>query len=135
MGVLPDAEVGSLRVVGLPNLWAHANADFAMTTRLTPIDAGTTDVEVCFLVRADARLDDADVEALTAVWRAGEGSEQQLEAHPRGGRVPHHPLDDRAGLLLDGVVRQGLEVAAVAGQRGDRGVDVPGHVDLVGRVR
>ena len=77
MGVLPDAEVGSLRVVGLPNLWAHANADYAMTTRLTPVDAGTTDVEVCFLVRADARLDDADVEALTAVWRAT--SEQDWE--------------------------------------------------------
>ena len=70
MGTLPDAEVGSLRVVGLPNLWAHANADYAMTTRLTPIDAGTTDVEVCFLVRADARPADADVDAITAVWRA-----------------------------------------------------------------
>jgi Rieske 2Fe-2S family protein len=41
-----------------------------MTTRLTPVDAGTTDVEVCFLVHADARLDASDVEALTAVWRA-----------------------------------------------------------------
>ncbi len=70
MGTLPDEDVGSLRVVGLPNLWAHANADYAMTTRLTPVDAGTTDVEVCFLVHADARLDDADLDALTAVWRA-----------------------------------------------------------------
>ena len=78
MGTLPDAEVGSLRVVGLPNLWAHANADYAMTTRLTPIDAGTTDVEVCFLVRADARLSDADVEALTAVWRATSQQDWEL---------------------------------------------------------
>ena len=70
MGTLPDEDVGSLRVVGLPNLWAHANADYAMTTRLTPVDAGTTDVEVSFLVHADARLTDSDVEALTAVWRA-----------------------------------------------------------------
>ena len=59
IGTLPDADVGSLRVVGLPNLWAHANADYAMTTRLTPVDAGTTDVEVCFLVRADAAEGDA----------------------------------------------------------------------------
>ncbi len=50
MGTLPDEDAGSLRVVGLPNLWAHANADYAMTTRLTPVDAGTTDVEVSFLV-------------------------------------------------------------------------------------
>jgi Rieske 2Fe-2S family protein len=70
MGTLPDPDVGSLRVVGLPNLWAHANADYAMTTRLTPVDAGTTDVDVCFLVRADARLTEADVDALAAVWRA-----------------------------------------------------------------
>jgi glycine betaine catabolism A len=70
MGTLPGEDVGSLRVVGLPNLWAHANADYAMTTRLTPVDAGTTDVEVCFLVHADAALDNGDVAALTAVWRA-----------------------------------------------------------------
>jgi Rieske 2Fe-2S family protein len=70
MGTLRDEDVGSLRVVGLPNLWAHANADYAMTTRLTPIDAGTTDVEVCFLVDARAELAEVDVEAVTAVWRA-----------------------------------------------------------------
>lgn len=70
MGTLPDSDVGSLRVVGLPNLWAHANADYAMTTRLTPVDAGTTDVQVCFLVDARAELDDGDVDALAAVWRA-----------------------------------------------------------------
>lgn len=46
-----------------------------MTTRLSPVDAGTTDVDVCFLVRGDAT--DVDVEALTAVWRST--SEQDWE--------------------------------------------------------
>lgn len=70
MGTLPDDDVGSLRVVGLPNLWAHANADYAMTTRLTPVEAGVTDVEVCFLVRGDADDDDVDLDRLTALWRS-----------------------------------------------------------------
>lgn len=67
MGTLTDPDVGSLRVISLPNLWAHANADYAVTTRLTPIDAATTDVELCFLVDRDATV---DTDALAAVWRA-----------------------------------------------------------------
>jgi Rieske 2Fe-2S family protein len=67
MGTLSDPDVGSLRVISLPNLWAHANADYAVTTRLTPVDAGTTDVELCFLTARDASVDE---DALAAVWRA-----------------------------------------------------------------
>ncbi|GAA4940287.1 Rieske 2Fe-2S family protein [Actinomycetospora succinea] len=74
MGTLSDPDVGSLRVISLPNLWAHANADYAVTTRLTPVDAGTTDVELCFLVARDAVVDE---DALAAVWRAT--SEQDWE--------------------------------------------------------
>jgi glycine betaine catabolism A len=74
MGTLSDPDVGSLRVISLPNLWAHANADYAVTTRLTPVDAGTTDVELCFLTARDA---DVDPDALAAVWRAT--SEQDWE--------------------------------------------------------
>ena len=75
MGSLTDDDAGSLRMVGLPNMWAHANCDYAVTTRLTPIDAGTTDVELCFLVRGDAPP--VDREALTGVWRST--SEQDWE--------------------------------------------------------
>ncbi|MDL5159766.1 aromatic ring-hydroxylating oxygenase subunit alpha [Actinomycetospora termitidis] len=76
LGDLTDPDVGSLRLVGLPNLWAHANGDYAMTTRLTPVDAATTDVEVTFLVRDDAPAD-LDPDAVAAVWRAT--SEQDWE--------------------------------------------------------
>lgn len=76
LGSLADPDAGSLRVVGLPNLWAHANCDYAATTRVTPVDAGTTDVEVCFLVRADAGPVDSD--ALTAVWRSTSEQDWQL---------------------------------------------------------
>ncbi|MCH1866380.1 SRPBCC family protein [Nocardioides sp. CFH 31398] len=61
---------GSLRLITLPTMWAHANLDYAMTTRLTPVGADRTDVDVCFLVDADASDDDVDLERLTTVWTA-----------------------------------------------------------------
>jgi Rieske 2Fe-2S family protein len=54
LGRLPSADVGSLRFITLPNCWVHVNADYAMTTRLTPVSAGVTDVDISFLVRKDA---------------------------------------------------------------------------------
>ena len=54
MGALTDARTGSLRIITLPNFWAHANCDYAMTTRLLPAGPELTRVEVCFLVRGDA---------------------------------------------------------------------------------
>lgn len=71
LGRLPATDVGSLRFITLPNSWAHINADYVMTTRLTPIAADRTDVAVTFLVRDDAvEGRDYDVQELTAVWRA-----------------------------------------------------------------
>ena len=71
MGRVTNPDSGSLRLIGLPNMWGHANCDYGMTTRLLPTGPTTTDVEVTFLVAegavadADYRLDD-----VTAVWRA-----------------------------------------------------------------
>jgi Rieske 2Fe-2S family protein len=71
LGELTDPETGSLRVITLPNFWAHANCDYAMTTRLLPVRPGLTNVEVCFLVREDAIAGaDYDPEQVAAVWRA-----------------------------------------------------------------
>ena len=70
LGRLASPDVGSLRLVGLPNFWGHVNADYAMTTRLDPREPDRTRVEVCFLVRADARPGvDCDVEKLATVLR------------------------------------------------------------------
>jgi Rieske 2Fe-2S family protein len=78
MGTLPDTDVGSLRIIGLPNLWAHANRDYAMTTRVTPESAGVTRVDVSFLVDRDAEEGvDYDPQQVVAVWRAT--SEQDWE--------------------------------------------------------
>jgi Rieske 2Fe-2S family protein len=71
LGALTHPETGSLRVITLPNFWAHANCDYAMTTRLLPDSPGLTNVEVSFLVREDAVAGvDYDPERLAAVWRA-----------------------------------------------------------------
>ncbi|WP_375502881.1 aromatic ring-hydroxylating dioxygenase subunit alpha [uncultured Jatrophihabitans sp.] len=69
---------GSLRLIGLPTLWAHANLDYAVTTRLTPIGPSVTDVEVCFLVAANAADDDVDLDRLTAVWTVTSEQDWQL---------------------------------------------------------
>ncbi len=68
MGSITSPEVGSLRLIGLPNFWAHLNADYASTTRLDPRGPNLTRVEVCFLVDRDARPGvDCDVEKLATV--------------------------------------------------------------------
>jgi len=54
LGRLPSSDVGSLRLITLPNSWTHVDADYVATTRLTPVDCGTTDVDITFLVREDA---------------------------------------------------------------------------------
>jgi len=78
MGDLTSHDTGSLRVIGWPNMWAHANCDHGVTTRLTPLAAGLTAVDLCFLVRQDAVEGvDYDPERIVHVWRAT--SEQDWE--------------------------------------------------------
>ena len=79
MGDLPDADVGSLRIISLPNFWAHANADYTMTTRVVPISANQTQIEVTFLVREEAvEGRDYDRNKVAAVWRATSEQDWQL---------------------------------------------------------
>lgn len=78
MGDLTTPHTGSLRLITLPNFWGHANCDYAMTTRLTPVHPGLTRVEVSFVVREDAvEGDDYDPAAVAHVWKMT--SEQDWE--------------------------------------------------------
>jgi Rieske 2Fe-2S family protein len=54
MGKFEHADVGTARITTFPNFWCHANCDYAMTTRLFPLDAQTTAVHVAWLVERDA---------------------------------------------------------------------------------
>jgi len=78
IGDFSDYDIGSLRIVGLPNMWFHLNADYFMTTRLTPISAGETLARVIWYVRADAvEGKDYDPVRVADVWRIT--SEQDWE--------------------------------------------------------
>ncbi len=71
LGSLPSADVGSLRLVTLPNSWNHVNADHVATTRITPVSPTRTDVDVAFFVRADAvEGEDYTVADIIPVWTA-----------------------------------------------------------------
>ncbi len=54
MGDYPDADVGTLRIRTLPNMWHHASCDHAVTTRLLPAGLQRTAVRVTWLVHEDA---------------------------------------------------------------------------------
>ncbi len=45
---------GTLRCTVFPNFWQHASDDHAVATRLTPLDAATTQVDVSWFVHKDA---------------------------------------------------------------------------------
>jgi Rieske 2Fe-2S family protein len=71
-------EPGSLRIITLPTMWAHANLDYAVTTRLTPVSPSCTEVDVCFLVDARTRDEDVDLDRLVEVWTATSEQDWQL---------------------------------------------------------
>lgn len=71
LGDLTSPDVGSIRIVTLPNSWIHINADYVMATRLTPIDESTTHIDVTFGVRQGATAGiDYDIDDVVAVWVA-----------------------------------------------------------------
>ncbi|MEO0988834.1 MAG: SRPBCC family protein, partial [Cyanobacteria bacterium J06639_14] len=79
MGDLPSEDVGSLRIIGLPNFWGHANADYGMTTQVIPISPSETEVIVAFLVREDAVAGvDYSPEDVAAVWRITSEQDWQI---------------------------------------------------------
>jgi len=70
LGDLTDRDVGSVRIITLPNGWYHANSDYVMTTRLTPVSEKLTRVKLTFLVDKDAiEGKDYDVSSVIAVWK------------------------------------------------------------------
>jgi Rieske 2Fe-2S family protein len=70
MGDYPDADVGTLRVRTLPNMWFHASCDHAVTTRLLPTALQRTAVRVTWLVHEDAvEGRDYRLEEIMPFWR------------------------------------------------------------------
>ena len=62
--------MGTLRCTVFPNFWQHASDDHAVATRLTPLDAGTTQVDVAWFVHKDAvEGRDYTAERLLPFWQ------------------------------------------------------------------
>jgi len=61
MGGYSGADVGTLRIRGLPNFWNHSSCDHAVSTRLLPAGPQRTAVRVYWLV------DEKAVEAATTI--------------------------------------------------------------------
>ncbi len=114
MGDLLSPDTGSLRIITLPNLWAHANCDYAVTTRLLPVAPERTRVDVCFLVREEAvEGEDYDPERLAHVWRATSEEDWKLCENNQAGirsrayepgplsRLTEHSVEQFAGWYLD----------------------------------
>jgi Rieske 2Fe-2S family protein len=70
MGDYSDADVGTLRIRTLPNMWHHASCDHAVTTRLLPAGLQRTAVRVTWLVHQDAvEGRDYRVEEIMPFWQ------------------------------------------------------------------
>jgi phenylpropionate dioxygenase-like ring-hydroxylating dioxygenase large terminal subunit len=70
MRALNRWSMGTLRCTVFPNFWQHASDDHAVATRLTPIDATTTEVDVTWFVHRDAHAGhDYDLAKLLPFWQ------------------------------------------------------------------
>ncbi len=71
MGSLTDTDLGSMRMLHLPNTWNHSCGDYAMAFRVMPISAQETMVTTKWLVNKEAvEGRDYDIKRLTEVWKA-----------------------------------------------------------------
>lgn len=83
---------GTLRTTVFPNFWQHANDDHAVATRLLPIDATTTEVEVSWYVHKDAKEGvDYHLDQLLPFWqRTSEQDWLLCEANQTGVNSPRY---------------------------------------------
>lgn len=81
---------GTLRTTVFPNFWQHANDDHAVATRVLPIDAKTTQVEVSWYVHKDAEENvDYQLDRMLPFWqRTSEQDWQLCEANQSGVNSP-----------------------------------------------
>ncbi len=86
MGRLTSPDMGSLRILHLPNSWNHVMGDHAVVFRVIPIGPQETRVTTKWLVNKDAVEGvDYDPETLRKVWDATNAQDRRLaEENQRG---------------------------------------------------
>lgn len=86
MGRIQNRELGSMRILHLPNSWNHMQSDHAIVFQVLPISAQKTLVTTKWLVHKDAvEGQDYDVERLRHVWDQTNKQDRELaEQNQRG---------------------------------------------------
>ena len=86
LGKLRDTDLGSVRMLSLPNSWNHLQADHAVAFRVLPLGPQQTMVTTWWLVNKDA-LEGVDytVENLTRVWSATNDQDRILAENNQAG--------------------------------------------------
>ena len=78
MGAYASANVGTLRIRTVPNMWNHSSCDHVVATRLLPVSVGKTQVRVIWLVDENAiEGRDYELEKILPFWQLT--SEQDWE--------------------------------------------------------
>lgn len=86
MGRIQNRELGSLRILHLPNSWNHMQSDHAIVFQVQPISAQKTRVITKWLVHKDAiEGKDYDPERLRQVWDATNRQDRTLAEHNQQG--------------------------------------------------
>lgn len=79
LGRLADPDLGSVRMLSLPNSWNHLGSDHVVSFRVLPISPTETEVTTKWLVHKDAVEGvDYDVGRLTEVWSATNDQDRRL---------------------------------------------------------
>ena len=82
LGDLTDPDLGSVRLLHLPNTWNHILADHAITFRVLPVSAEETLVTTKWLVHKDAVEGvDYDISRLIDVWSHTNDQDKSLAEH------------------------------------------------------
>ena len=79
LGTLTDSDLGSVRLLNLPNSWNHLQGDHCIAFRVLPLSPQETLVTTKWLVHKDAVEGvDYDVERLSKVWLATNEQDRTL---------------------------------------------------------
>jgi Rieske 2Fe-2S family protein len=114
MGEYTDADVGTLRVRTLPNMWNHSSCDHAVTTRLLPAGQGRTAVRVTWLVDENAvEGHDYRLADLMPFWQLTSEQDwrlcEQVQLGVRSSRYVPGPFSTYKEYNVDAFVRWYLE--------------------------
>ena len=79
LGQQTDPDLGSVRMLSLPNTWNHLGSDHVVSFRVLPVSPTETQVTTKWLVHKDAVAGvDYDVDRLAEVWTATNDQDRRL---------------------------------------------------------